>query len=63
LADEPWIVPIPGTTKLAHLNENLTAADFQFTTEELKEFNHTINNIKIVGERYTQEQMHRGKIS
>jgi aryl-alcohol dehydrogenase-like predicted oxidoreductase len=63
LADEPWIVPIPGTTKLAHLNENLAAADFQFTPEELREFNQTINKIKIVGERYTQEQMQRGKVS
>jgi aryl-alcohol dehydrogenase-like predicted oxidoreductase len=63
LADEPWIVPIPGTTKLAHLNENLAAADFQFTPQELREFNQTINKIKIVGERYTQEQMQRGKVS
>ncbi|MGA6119138.1 aldo/keto reductase [Sphingobacterium anhuiense] len=63
LADEPWIVPIPGTTKLAHLNENLAAADFQFTPEELREFNVTIDKIKIVGERYTKEQMQRGKVS
>jgi aryl-alcohol dehydrogenase-like predicted oxidoreductase len=61
LADEPWIVPIPGTTKLAHLNENLAAADYQFTPEELREFNETIDKIKIVGERYTKEQMEKGK--
>ena len=63
LADEPWIVPIPGTTKLAHLNENLAAADFQFTPEEHREFNEAIEKIKIVGERYTKEQMKRGKVS
>jgi aryl-alcohol dehydrogenase-like predicted oxidoreductase len=63
LADESWIVPIPGTTKLAHLNENLAAADFQFTPEELSEFNETVDKIKIVGERYTKDQMRRGKVS
>ena len=63
LADEPWIVPIPGSTKLAHLNENLAAADFQFPPEEHREFNEAIEKIKIVGERYTKEQMKRGKVS
>jgi aryl-alcohol dehydrogenase-like predicted oxidoreductase len=63
LADEPWIVPIPGTTKLAHLNENLAAADFQFTPDELREFNEKIDKIKIIGERYTKEQIKRGKVS
>lgn len=63
LADEPWIVPIPGTTKLAHMNENLAASNFEFTPEELRQFNDTIAKIKIVGERYTKEQMRRGKVS
>ena len=56
LAQKPWIVPIPGTTKLAHLYENLGSADFEFTDNELKSFNDTVSKIKIVGERYTGVQ-------
>ena len=56
LAQKPWIVPIPGTTKPAHLRENLGAADFEFTTEELKNFMGTVSKIKIVGDRYTGVQ-------
>ena len=56
LAQKPWIVPIPGTTKLAHLHENLGAADFEFTPEELKNFAEAISKIKIVGNRYTGQQ-------
>jgi aryl-alcohol dehydrogenase-like predicted oxidoreductase len=51
LAQKPWIVPIPGTTKLAHLKENLGAADFEFTADELRGFTETVSKIKIVGER------------
>jgi len=53
LAQKPWIVPIPGTTKLAHLQENLWAADFEFTPEELKTITEELSKIKIVGDRYT----------
>lgn len=53
LAQKPWIVPIPGTTKLAHLQENLWAADFEFTPEELKTITEALSKIKIVGDRYT----------
>lgn len=56
MAQKPWIVPIPGTTKLAHLNENLASADFEFTTEELSGFNDIISKIEIVGARYTGTQ-------
>ena len=56
LKQKPWIVPIPGTTKLAHLQENLGAADFEFTAEEWKLFNEAISKIKIVGDRYTGVQ-------
>lgn len=51
LAQKPWIVPIPGTTKQAHLQENLWAADFQFTPDELKKFTETISKINITGAR------------
>jgi len=56
LAQKPWIVPIPGTTKLAHLQENLWSADFEFTAEELRGFTEAVSKIKIVGERYTGTQ-------
>jgi aryl-alcohol dehydrogenase-like predicted oxidoreductase len=56
LAQKPLIVPIPGTTKLAHLHENLGAADVAFTSEELKIFTEAISTIKIVGDRYTDAQ-------
>lgn len=51
LAQKPWIVPIPGTTKQAHLQENIWAIDFEFTAEELKSFTDTIAKIRIMGAR------------
>jgi len=51
LAQKPWIVPIPGTTKVAHLEENLRAADIVFTSEELKELNAVVVAVTIRGER------------
>jgi aryl-alcohol dehydrogenase-like predicted oxidoreductase len=56
LAQKPWIVPIPGTTKLAHLQENLWAADFEFAPEELKTITEALSKITIVGDRYTGQQ-------
>lgn len=53
MAQKPFIVPIPGTTKLAHLQENMWAADYAFAGDELKNLTVDINKIKIVGERYT----------
>lgn len=53
LAQKPFIVPIPGTTKLAHLQENMWAADYNFTGDELQTLTAELNKIKIVGERYT----------
>lgn len=51
LAQKPWIVPIPGTTQMAHLLENNGAEDIRFTVNELKEFNNQVDAIKIMGER------------
>lgn len=56
LAQKPWIVPIPGTTKPAHLQENLGAVDFAFTAEELRELTDALSKIRIVGDRYTGQQ-------
>lgn len=51
LAQQPWIVPIPGTTQMAHLLDNIGADDIRFTVDELKEFNDAVSNIEIKGER------------
>jgi len=53
LAQKPWIVPIPGTIKLAHLHENLSAIDCQFSETELKELTEKVSKLNIVGVRYT----------
>ncbi len=52
MAQKTWVVPIPGTTKLAHLQENLWSADITFTPDELNRLTTTIGEIKIVGARY-----------
>ncbi|WP_110648138.1 aldo/keto reductase [Salinicola peritrichatus] len=51
LAQKPWIVPIPGTTKIAHLKENLGAAAIIFTGEELRDLNATVAAVHIQGDR------------
>lgn len=52
-AQKPWIVPIPGTTKTAHLHENMMSNEFQFSPEELKGFTQAASKIQVSGERYT----------
>jgi len=54
LAQRPWIVPIPGTTKLHRLQENIGAANIEFTKEELQEMETASAQIKILGERYPE---------
>jgi aryl-alcohol dehydrogenase-like predicted oxidoreductase len=53
LAQKPWIVPIPGTTKLHRLIENLGATSVELTTEELQEINTSSSKIKVQGDRYS----------
>ena len=48
----PFIVPIPGTTKLSHLEENLRASDIVFTPEEIKDLEDAVAAIPVVGSRY-----------
>jgi aryl-alcohol dehydrogenase-like predicted oxidoreductase len=55
LAQKPWIVPIPGTTKLHRLEENNGAAEVVLTVADLKEFNSALEKIKVAGERYPEE--------
>ena len=54
LAQKPWIVPIPGTTKLYRLTENIGAASIELTTDELREIEAASANIHITGTRYTE---------
>lgn len=53
LARKPWIVPIPGTTKLHRLEENLGAVDVQVMPDDLDEIDQTLAGIDILGERYS----------
>lgn len=55
LAQKPWTVPIPGTTKLERLEENLRAADVELTPGDLGELRNAASNIAIQGERYPEE--------
>jgi aryl-alcohol dehydrogenase-like predicted oxidoreductase len=52
LAQKPWIVPIPGTTKLHRVEENLGAADLALTSDDLREIDHALSEITIQGDRY-----------
>lgn len=54
LAQKPWIVPIPGTTKLNRLEENIGADSIEFTPEEIKEIDTASSKIKLRGERYSE---------
>jgi len=54
LAQKPWIVPIPGTTKLHRLTENNGAANIQFTAAELQEMEEASAQVKVMGTRYTE---------
>ena len=55
LAQKPWIVPIPGTTKLHRLEENLAAADLELFPDELRELENAASKIPAVGARYPEE--------
>jgi aryl-alcohol dehydrogenase-like predicted oxidoreductase len=54
LAKKPWIVPIPGTTKLHRLEENLGAANVELTPEDVRAIEGASSNIKVEGARYPQ---------
>ena len=55
LAQNPWIVPIPGTTRLARLDENLGAAKIELTPGDLREIDGAASRIAIQGDRYPEE--------
>jgi len=54
LARKPWIVPIPGTTRLARLEENIAAAEVALTTEDLREIDAAAARITVTGARYPE---------
>ncbi|CAM4037928.1 Predicted oxidoreductase [Pedobacter westerhofensis] len=54
LAQKPWIVPIPGTTQMAHMLENTAANEVKFNAEELKQFNQEVAAITVKGARLPQ---------
>jgi aryl-alcohol dehydrogenase-like predicted oxidoreductase len=55
LAQKPWIVPIPGTTKLHRLEENVGAADIVLEADDLKEIDEAVAQIDVQGARYPEE--------
>jgi aryl-alcohol dehydrogenase-like predicted oxidoreductase len=55
LAQKPWIVPIPGTTKLHRLEENIASTEVVFDADDLKEINDAISKITIQGSRYNEQ--------
>jgi aryl-alcohol dehydrogenase-like predicted oxidoreductase len=57
LAQKPWIVPIPGTTKLHRLEENLGAMDIELTSDDLAQIQRAAAQIQIEGERYPANLM------
>jgi len=54
LAQKPWIVPIPGTTKLARLEENILAAAVELTPDDLREIESAASKITVQGARYPE---------
>jgi aryl-alcohol dehydrogenase-like predicted oxidoreductase len=55
LAQKPWIVPIPGTTKLHRLEENLGAVSITLTADDLQEIEVALSQIPVYGDRYTEK--------
>jgi aryl-alcohol dehydrogenase-like predicted oxidoreductase len=55
LAQKPWIVPIPGTTKLARLEENIGAGALELTADDLREIETTASKITVQGARYPEQ--------
>jgi aryl-alcohol dehydrogenase-like predicted oxidoreductase len=55
LAQKPWIVPIPGTTRLHRLEENIGGTGIDLTQGDLKRINATLVQVKVVGDRYPEE--------
>ena len=59
LAQKPWIVPIPGTTKISRLKENMAAAEFKLSGQDLSDIEGALNHITVLGARYPQHLANR----
>lgn len=57
LAQKPWILPIPGTTKLHRLEENLAAAEVELTADDLADIQGAAVDIRVEGQRYPDHLM------
>ena len=57
LAQKPWIVPIPGTTKLERLEENMASVDMELTADDIREIESATATITVQGDRYPEELM------
>jgi aryl-alcohol dehydrogenase-like predicted oxidoreductase len=55
LAQKPWIVPIPGTTKVHRLEENIGAANIELTPEDLQRIETSVTQVQVQGERYSAQ--------
>ncbi|MBD5303183.1 MAG: aldo/keto reductase, partial [Bacteroides sp.] len=55
LYQKPWIVPIPGSRSLNHLEDNITSANVSYTPEEMKHINDFLDTIHIQGDRYNAQ--------
>ena len=55
LAQKPWIVPIPGTTKLHRLKENIASTEIMLSDDDLKEINDAVSGIEVRGARYSEQ--------
>jgi aryl-alcohol dehydrogenase-like predicted oxidoreductase len=59
LAQKPWIVPIPGTTKLHRLEENIGAAGVELTSDDLRDIESTVSQVTVHGARYPEHLQQR----
>lgn len=59
LAQKPWVVPIPGTTKLHRLEENVNAAAVELSDNDLSAIEAALKQIKVVGDRYPAHMQQR----
>ena len=61
LAQKPWIVPIPGTTKLSRLEENIGAAAIELTPDDLRHIEEAAAKLTVEGDRYPREEAERAQ--
>ena len=57
LAQQPWIVPIPGTRRIARVEENAASTTVALSADELYTLNQLAANVKVAGDRYNEQHM------